>query len=284
MPAVASPPPRVSRSSGGSLWGAATAWTILREQVILPALPRRSMTPSHSLQLVLAALAVLFAFGARGVSGFGSGMIAVPLLAILFPLTRVVPAVAVLNYLAALWIGFKDFRRAAWRELGLLLPAALAGLALALPIFHALSPILLRRLLGGWLLLQAARSLARAPPRAASRGWALPAGLLGGITDGLFSIGGPVYAAYLGRRELEKSAFRATLTMLLVLESSLRLIGYGATGILDRSAIGFAAALLPVAFLGLLLGERLHGRLPEQLFRRIVSLLILASGLVLLAT
>ena len=242
------------------------------------------MIPSQPLRVALAAVVVLFAFTARGLSGFGSGMIAVPLLAAVFPLQRVVPAVAILSYLASLRLGWKDWRLAAWSDLGILLPSALAGLALALPLFHALSPTLLRRLLGGWLLVQAVRSLSNAPAGVPSRAWALPVGLLGGLTDGLFSIGGPVYASYLGRREIEKTAFRATLTLLLVVESSLRLWGYRATGFLDRSALGLGVAVLPSAGLGLLLGERLHGHLPEQGFRRLVAILILLSGLVLLAS
>ena len=52
------------------------------------------------------ALAVLFgAYFVRALSGFGSGLIAVPLLAQLHPLTRVVPAVMALDFLASLLIG-----------------------------------------------------------------------------------------------------------------------------------------------------------------------------------
>jgi hypothetical protein len=242
------------------------------------------MTLPSPIQLALGATAVFVAFTARGLSGFGSGMIAVPLLALLFPLEIVVPAVAILNYLASLRLGFKGRRLVAWRELVVLLPASLAGVGIALPLFHALSPLTLRRLLGGLLVLQSVRTLLGARPRRRSRAWALPIGVVGGAMDGLFSIGGPIYASYLELRELEKSAFRATLTTLLVLESSLRIVGYRATGFLDRRALLLCAAAVPAAIAGLLLGERLHGRLGEETFRRIVSGLILLSGLALLAT
>ena len=72
------------------------------------------------------------------------------------------------------------------------------------------------------------------------------------------------------------------MTVLLLLESSFRIWGYRATGLLDRPALWLCAAALPIALGGLLLGERLHARLREEVFRRIVAALVLLGGVAML--
>ena len=63
------------------------------------------------------AAAVLFiAYLVRGIAGFGSGLIAVPLLALLFPIQAVVPVVVLLDYLGSASQGLSNRRLIAWRE------------------------------------------------------------------------------------------------------------------------------------------------------------------------
>jgi uncharacterized membrane protein YfcA len=57
-----------------------------------------------------------------------------------------------------------------------------------------------------------------------------------------------------------------------------RSIGYGATGVFQpEDAVLIAAALIPVA-IGTIAGDRLHDRLDPRAFRRVVGLLLVASG------
>ena len=58
-------------------------------------------------QLLLAALIILGAYLMRGIAGFGSGLIAIPLLALMMPLTIVVPMVGLLDYIASTSHGLK---------------------------------------------------------------------------------------------------------------------------------------------------------------------------------
>ena len=50
---------------------------------------------------VYSGLVVLLAYWVRGMAGFGSGLIAVPLLTLMWPVTLVVPVVVALDYLGS---------------------------------------------------------------------------------------------------------------------------------------------------------------------------------------
>jgi uncharacterized protein len=76
---------------------------------------------------LLAALILLVAYFIRGLSGFGSGLIAVPLLAHLLPLTFVVPLILVTDFCASFMLGLHVRQHARWDEIRPLLPFGFIG-------------------------------------------------------------------------------------------------------------------------------------------------------------
>ena len=60
---------------------------------------------------------ILVAFYVRAVIGFGSGLISVALLTLIFPIKEVVPVVLLLDLLGSVLLGAYDFREMRWPEL-----------------------------------------------------------------------------------------------------------------------------------------------------------------------
>src|SRR3989304_2716762 len=71
---------------------------------------------------MLVLLIVLSAYFLRGITGFGSGLIAVPLLALSYPLQFVVPLVLALDFTASFILGGANKKQASWSETRMLLP------------------------------------------------------------------------------------------------------------------------------------------------------------------
>jgi hypothetical protein len=73
-----------------------------------------------SIDFTLAAVVIFFAYLVRGVSGFGSALVAVPLLVHFLPLTLVVPWMVVMDTLAALVLARSGQRggHVRWAEIG----------------------------------------------------------------------------------------------------------------------------------------------------------------------
>ena len=105
---------------------------------------------------------------------------------------------------------------------------------------------------------------------------------MGGLVGTLFGTGGPFYVIYLSMRGLEKDALRASFATWFLVDGSLRLGGYAAFGFLGRDTLEAIAVALPFALLGLLVGGRIHTGLSQDVFRRVISVLLVFSGIALL--
>ena len=231
----------------------------------------------------LTALVLFVAYLVRGIAGFGSGLIAIPLLALLHPITLVVPLVVLLDFLGSAAQGIKGRESISWPDLAPLLPFTLAGVLAALYLFASVAPERLELALGVFVVAFAVYQILPLPPLSGSRLWAAPAGLLGGFVGTLFGTGGPFYMMYLQVRGLDKSAARASFAAWFLVDGGLRLAGFAAVGMLSFSLAGTLALWLPAAALGLLVGGAVHVSIEARTFKYFISLLLVLSGYRLLA-
>lgn len=234
-------------------------------------------------QLGLATAILVVAYFIRGIAGFGSGLVAIPLLALMLPLFIVVPMVGLLDYLAALGHGVKHRERVKWRDLLPLLPFSIIGIVVALYIFKNVDAVLLRKCLGVFIILYAIYTLANiAPHHIGSRLWAIPAGSLGGLIGTLFGAGGPLYVIYLKLRGLDKAAFRATIAMIFVLDGAGRITGFLVSGFYSLDVLFLVTAGLPIMIISMYLGGHIHANISQRDFQRTISFILLGSGTALL--
>lgn len=234
-------------------------------------------------QWLLAGLILIVAYVVRGITGFGSGLIAIPLLALMLPLWVVVPMIGLLDYLASLSHGFNHRQSIQWREIVPLLPFTFAGVITALYLFKSIDAQLLTRILGGFVLLYAVYSLAgRNPEGGGSRLWAGPAGGLGGLVGTLFGTGGPFYVIYLHLRGLGKGAFRATVATIFLIDGASRIAGYAVSGLYAAETLLLVGAGLPVMAAAMAVGGRMHTGISAENFRRAIGVVLIGSGFALL--
>lgn len=237
------------------------------------------MFDSHLSELVMMSAPIIFlAYLVRGICGFGSGLIAIPVLSLMFPLKVAVPLVVMLDYLASAGQGASLRQSIQWREIARLIVPALIGVSAGLLIFHKVDAELLTRFLGGFVFLYALYALWGPEMPRASSWWALPAAFSGGAVGTLFGTGGPFYVTYLKARQLDKTAFRATFACIFILDGAARVTGYVGTAVVDIQLLFLLAMSLPVMILGMYLGGKIHTSLSAEVFTRAISILLLASG------
>jgi uncharacterized protein len=211
-------------------------------------------------------------------------VIALPLLAHFFSLKFAVPLLMLLDVAAFLLFGARVRKRVRYGEIGWLLPFVLAGMAIGLTLLIEVAERKLLVVLGAFLLAYGAYSLARrGPPAALSRAWSAPVGLAGGVFSALFGTGGVLFAMYNAGRIADKDALRATNAAMIMLSSLLRVLLFGAAGLLTQEGLlATALLLLPAMLAGVLLGNRLHASVPAAAVVKAVYALLVIAGLTLL--
>jgi uncharacterized membrane protein YfcA len=244
---------------------------------ILTALPAPEL-------LIGMALALFVAYTIFGVTGFGSALIAAPVLAQAMPISTIVPLLAILDLTAAITNGFRIDAKANRGELMLLFPAmAIGSLIGAALLFYvptrslmlALGIFIIAYAVWGFLMPQSTSRIAR--------GWAIPISTAGGIVSGLFGMGGAIYAMYISRRFDDRDTIRATQSALIGLATFTRVIIFAIAGSYTDWEIPILALLLmPIMFLGTFTGHRLTLKMSRERFMHFLYLLLIASGTALI--
>jgi uncharacterized membrane protein YfcA len=226
---------------------------------------------------------VTSAYFIRGITGFGSGLIAVPLMALSLPLTYVIPLIVALDFTASSVMGGVNRKQTQWPEVKLLLPAGLIGGGIGIYALLKLPPTPILIALGGFTMFFGFRNvLGLQPVGQIPRLWAIPAGLAGGATGAVFGIGAPPYLMYLSRRLSDKSEIRATFSWISVVDASARLVWFTIAGLLftPKLMTTYAICLIPMAF-GLYTGNKVHLDMTSDAMLKAVGMLLVLSGAML---
>jgi uncharacterized membrane protein YfcA len=230
---------------------------------------------------------VLLGYVVLGITGFGSALMIVPLLAWRWPLVEVVPLVLLLDVPASLLLGGLNLRRVNMTELGRLLPGMVVGALFGLWLAAQLDnrwPLLILGLYVAAIGAQALRRRPHAQPRVWPTGWAHAAGALIGLVEMLFGTAGPLVVAWLSRRLPDVLALRATTPLAIAVGACAVLLTMGGAGRLSAPELWQRwLVLIGIAFVGVLVGHRVAARLAPGLLHRLVCALLVVSGLTLVA-
>jgi hypothetical protein len=232
------------------------------------------------LLLLIAAIAFLGSL-VYGMTGFGAGLVTIPLATHFVSLPFALSVFALVDFAMALRIGLQKHEDAAKADIMRMVPFILVGTVIGVTVLVNLPRAGAMLALGLFVMLYAAYALLSRPGATmVSRHWAYLAGLCGGITSTLFGAGGPPYAIYLSHRPLSKEQFRATITLTTVFSIGMRVAAFAITGLLLKSEVWVAAALAALAaMVGLSLASWAFKRVTREFVLRVVAVLLLANGL-----
>jgi uncharacterized membrane protein YfcA len=229
--------------------------------------------------LIFAPLIVLAANVVFGITGFGLGLITIPLLAHLYPIKFVIPMIVLLDVVASLRQASK-LRGGVYKEEVIpLLPFMLAGMVGGAFLLVRLPAEVLLLALGVFVLAYGFYYVLRRGSSFRLARWTVaPIGVFGGTTSAVFGIGAPLYIMYLNGRGATPDHLRATMPVIFCFTTVGRIILFVVAGLFTGEMLLTAALLAPMMFLGLYVGNRLHVNLSRETMVRIIGGLLIASG------
>jgi len=218
------------------------------------------------------------------VTGFGIGSVMTPTLATKLG-TKLAVAVVSIPHLAGTALRFSMLTQHVNRRVLLSFGLASAAGGLTGALLHTwFASVVLSYVLGALLVFAGITGLSGlAAGMRFERGAAWIAGAASGIFGGLVGNQGGIRSAALLGFDIEKEAFVATATAIGLMVDGARMPVYFISEIHEMRQAWIYIALGTLAVvMGTLAGRKVLRRIPEQIFRRVVAVIILALGVAML--
>ena len=229
----------------------------------------------------IVALTALVAALVRGFSGFGAGLIFMPIAAASLGPRTAAGVLYVIDTILILPFVLKAVRLADWHDV---LPLAI-GAMVAVPVgvwalLHV-DPVALRWGLSLTILVSigavAAGLRYREPTRVPL---SLGVGAVAGLLSGSVQIPGPPVLIYWLGRQVVSATMRANAIVFFMFTTIVSGIGFLYGGVFTPEVVTGSLALLPVYAIGIFLGSLLFGRASETTYRGIAYATILVAALI----
>ncbi|MFC0444728.1 TSUP family transporter [Pseudidiomarina halophila] len=237
------------------------------------------------MEYYLIALIMFAGASLQGITGFGSGLVAVPLLSLLIPLPQLTPLLSVINVVMAIYLCWLLRHYFSFKKWHGLLAAGVVGtlvgnFALAyLPVITLQQGMAVFVICAGLLFWFGVQIKLRATTSQQAF-----TGLLSGFANGALTLGGPPVVLFLTASRLERSHFRATLALFFLVLGVTNVISFAAQGSYSHAGSPKLIALLAGAIAGAYFGHRVSHLLPETLFRKLTLVVVIGAGLMVLLT
>ena len=233
---------------------------------------------------MLATLGALFtATLVHATLGFGTGVVAMPLLALTVgvrlatPLVGLVVLTNVAILLSRTWRSID--MQVAWR----LLLSSAAGIPVGVLTVRFAPEHAVKAILGVLLIAFGLYSLTRLGlPLIKRQVWLYGFGFISGILGGAYNTNAPPVVMYGAMQQWPVERFRATLQGYFLPAAVLICVGHGLGGLWTQAVLGLYIVALPLVLLALFLGRRLSRCIPTATFQHLLYGALIVLGLLLL--
>jgi uncharacterized membrane protein YfcA len=234
---------------------------------------------------MIAFLIIFVSMLVRTTTGFGSALLSIPLLSILFGAKYAIPFIMLFECLIDLMILAKDCpgtKGELKRALPLII-TGLIGIPLGTEVLIFSSERLLRIMVDVALIVFSLTLLWNINLKLKNErdGFVL-AGLLGGFLCGSIGMPGPPMALFLSSQGFGKQEFRRVIVIFLTIIDLLTFAYFLWVGLITADMIFRSLPLLPALILGFWLGNFAFGKMDEIYFKRLVMGITIAAGVVLI--
>jgi uncharacterized membrane protein YfcA len=218
-----------------------------------------------------------------GLTGFAAGLVVSGVwLHILTPMQTAVliASYGIVNQAYTVW----KLRRAfSWRRALPFIGGSLAGVPLGAAMLAIIDPATIRFGVGILLICYSGYNLLKPTFKPIHPGPVPDTGIgvLNGVLGGLTGLGGVVITIWVQLRDWPKDVQRTVFQPVIFVTMSITALTFAARGAFTLEVGKLFLLGLPALAAGLWSGLKLYGRLDDKTFRRIILVLLLASGLTL---
>ena len=237
-----------------------------------------------SFELTIAFFCLFFCAIVQGYSGFGGGLMIVPIMAILFDPVTGIALVAIPFFFGMLVIIPRAINYVNWREVAPL--ASISSIAILIGQIFLLSVDSKNlKITMGMFIICFAILFLRNWKYSGTRNF-LTTGLVGATTGGItgaFGIpGGPISVMYYLSAPIEPKEQRANILLTGFINTIVFIVGFIFHNVYEQVSVFESGILVPAFIAGSILGQYLFKVAPAKWFNKVNSLMLLLIGMVII--
>ncbi|HET57627.1 MAG TPA: sulfite exporter TauE/SafE family protein [Deltaproteobacteria bacterium] len=232
-------------------------------------------------------LLCIVAFGAgfiQGLSGFGSVLLSLPLLALFLDIKTVIPLVALFGEALTIFLLVQLRRHWDWRKIYPLFLGSIPGIPVGVVLLARTDGQLLQIIIGIVLIIYALYGLLFKPVVVTmGKVWAYAFGFTAGFLGGAVSAAGPPVIVYTSLQSWTKDEIKITLQGFFAASGIIVVTCQAVGGLVTGTVLYYFVAGLPLLLVGTWAGSLLYGRIGESAFRRVMLIVMGLLGLFMIS-
>jgi len=229
---------------------------------------------------------IFFALFVQGAAGFGSALLAMPLLVPILGVEVAAPLFALVILTGEIIMIIRYRHALHIRDVWRLMVSSLVGIPLGVIGIRMIPEPVVLLILGVVTAGYALYALSGIKPlRITNDNAAYGFGFLAGLLGGAYNTAGPPYIIYItSSKEWTPAEFKSNLQAVFFVSSIGVIIAHFLSGNFTLIVIQHYLLTLPAAVIALVIGFSLDGRISPQRFRKIIMVLLVLLGLRLIYT
>jgi len=218
----------------------------------------------------------------RSTFGFGDAVVAMPLLSMVVGIHIATPLVALISLTIAIIILIQNWHLIHFKSAGLLIFYTFIGIPIGLFILKGLFENVMKLILASVIILFSLYQLTKPQLfRLVNDKWISFFGITAGILGGAYNIEGPVIVIYSTLRQWNPIQLRATLQGYFFPVALMVALAHGLGGLWTQPVLFYYVLSLPLVFLAIFLGDKLHRKIPAKQFKQYIYIGLITVGFLL---
>jgi uncharacterized membrane protein YfcA len=227
---------------------------------------------------IIIAISYSLGFFVESIIGFGGGLIAYAILGFFIDVKQIILVGLYIGTLSSSYIALSDLKSFDSKNFFSKLPLCILGTIIGTFIFGYVNSSVLAASLGILLIFLSFKIVffdkIKLPKIFQSKLL-----LIGGISHGMFGMGGPFIANALRDNFKNKSHLRTTMAVFFVFFNIIRFIQLELANQLDWHLIGKIWWTVIPVFVAIKLGHLLHLKISEEFFKKLIALITICAGI-----
>ena len=218
----------------------------------------------------------------QGLSGFGSVLLSLPLLALFLDVKTAIPVVALFGVTLTIFLLAQLRQHWDWKKVYPLCLGSIPGAPLGVWFLTRTETQYIQWTVGAVLIAYALYGVLLKPvARFTAPIWAYVFGFAAGCLGGAISASGPPVIVYTSLQPWNKDQIKVTLQGFFVISGIVVVIFQAMGGLVTGRVLWYFLAALPILLFGTWAGSFLYGRMREETYRSILLVLMGLLGLLM---